>query len=469
LRRNWPITLILYVTIAGMEVCWFWAVLDLLGQMAADGSLPVLTLLGFYPVAFGVNRLLQMLPRTRGILSGCLAWAAAALLLGKIQFFGNFGWGDSQWLREFWQAEAKIFHTFTPESLAVASSAVLWGFGWRLAYVRIQFATFISEFQFGLAILLFVFFLSAQLGMKSAALIPVTLIFFLLALSGVSVAHASERDSWLSGQYKGQWFGFLLFSIGLILAFGLLISMAISPSLVQSLLSLLARAGLFILKMIEKIFLFLSGLFPEHKPGDLPSPARTAQMKKLTETPFVLFSDSTREVMRFLWSMLCLSLILIALWRVSSQIFDWFRRKLSGSQGVEVEPLPGAFREDLLDLLRRIFRAFRIKWPFRGGTESDPILVETAVVRRIYRRLLSWAAARGHSRNLSQTPHEYLEMLIEWLPESRRDLTLITDQYVQVRYSPSVPTEIGLAQLHQSWQRVRQVRPPKAAKKISED
>ncbi len=469
MRRNWPIILILYVTVAGMQVCWFWAILDLLSQKAADDSLPVLILLGFYPVAFGVNRMLRVLPGTRAILPGCLAWAAAILLFGKIQFFANFGWGDPQWLLAFWQAIARIFHTFTPESLAVASSAILWGFSWRLAYVRIQFATLISEFQFGLAILLIVFFLSAQLGMKSAALIPVTLTFFLLALSGVSVAHASERDSWLSGQYKGHWFGFLLFSIGLILAFGLLISVAISPSLVQFLLSLLAQAGQFVLKMIEKILLFLSGLFPPPKPGDLPSPARTAQMKKLAEPPFVFFSDSTREVMRFLWSMMCLSLILIALWRVSSQIFDWLRRKLSGSQGVEVEPLPGAFREDLLNLLRRIFRALRIKWPFRGRTESDPILVQTAFVRRIYRQLLAWAAARGHSRNLAQTPHEYLETLIEWLPESRWDLTLITEQYVQVRYSPSVPTEDGLAQLHQSWQRVRQIRPPKAAKKIPED
>jgi hypothetical protein len=138
-------------------------------------------------------------------------------------------------------------------------------------------------------------------------------------------------------------------------------------------------------------------------------------------------------------------------------------------QGVEVELLPGAFREDLLNLLRRIFGALRIKWPFRGRTESAPILVETAFVRRIYRQLLAWAAAKGHSRNLAQTPHEYLETLLEWLPESRRDLTLITEQYVQVRYSPSVPTEDGLAQLHQSWQRVRQIRLPKAAKKIPED
>ncbi len=466
MRRNGHI--FLCGAVAGMQVCWFWAILDLLSQKVG-GSLPIPIFLGFYPLAFSVNRWLRVQPRTRAILLGCLAWAAAVLLWGKIQFFGNFGWGDPQWLRAFWHATTEIFHTFTPESLVVVSSAILWGFGWRLAYVRIQFTTLISEFQFGLAILLIVFFLSAQLAMKAAALIPVTLTFFLLALSGISIAHASERDSWFSGQYKGHWFGFLLLSIGLILAFGLLISLAINPSLVQFLLSLLAQAGQFILKMIEKAFLFLSSLFPPPKPVDLPSPVRTAQMNKMAEAPFVIFSDSTREVIRFLWGMLCLSLILIAVWRISSQIFHRFRRKLSGMQGVEAEPLPGAFRDDLLNLLRKIFLAFRIKWPFRQRKKSELVLPETEFVRRIYRQLLSWAAAKGHSRNLAQTPHEYLGTLLEWLPESRRDLTFITERYVQVRYSLSVPAESGLEELRQCWQRIKQIRSKKISKKMTGD
>jgi hypothetical protein len=84
----------------------------------------------------------------------------------------------------------------------------------------------------------------------------------------------------------------------------------------------------------------------------------------------------------------------------------------------------------------------------------------------MYRRLLAWAAARGHGRKAAQTPYEYLPGLITWLPERGGDFTFLTEQYVRTRYSPAIPGESGLEESRQSWRRIRQTRWKKGSKKL---
>jgi hypothetical protein len=351
----------------------------------------------------------------------------------------------------------------------VLSTAILWGLGWRLARARTHFSAFIGEFQFGLAIFLIGFFLDANWGRKSLVLIPAALSFFPLALLGISVSNGSEQTSWLASPNKRFWLGFLFLSIGLILALGLLVSVAVSPSVVDFLLSLLARAGLWILDMIGNLLHLLASLFPPPKPGSLPPALQMAPGKAVREHAFELFSESTREVMRFIWGAGFFTLIMVALWRICADIFEWLRRKLGGMEGAEVETLPGAFREDLLELLKRILLLFRIKWPWRGRKKSLSLLAETEFVRRVYRQLLQWAATRGCARHLSQTPMEYLQNLLQWLPEGQSDLTFITHQYVRARYSLEVPTEKEVGHLETSWVRLKRVRFKKGARRIPKD
>jgi len=126
MKRNWHMAL-LYGIVAAMQVCWLGTALDLANQKAADGFLSILVVLGFYPLAFGFHRLLQVLPWSRVVLPSCIAWAVAMLLLAKIQFFNSVPLGDPLWLRNLWQAMGQMFHTFNPEGLMVVSSAILWG------------------------------------------------------------------------------------------------------------------------------------------------------------------------------------------------------------------------------------------------------------------------------------------------------------------------------------------------------
>jgi hypothetical protein len=465
MNRRW-VEITLCGAVAGLEVSWFWAFLDLLNQKAAVGSLPLLSLLGFYPISFVFHRVLGRLSWKKTIPLGFLAWAALVLLLGKGHFSAHTGWEDPQWLRDFGYALARTVHGLTRESLVALSSAVFWGFGCRLAYVRIHFATLVSEFQFGLAVLLTLFLLNAQWELSTAALIPLTLAFFFFALGGIAVSHAAERESWVWGRYRHRWFAFLLLTIGFILGIGWLISAVAKPSLIELILSLLSAAGQWIWAWIVKFFIFLGELIPPPKPAELPPVARLPRMKGPAEEPFILFSESVREVLRFIWGAGVISLLLAALWSICSQIFGWFRRKMGGMEDAEVEPLPGAFREDLLNFLKKLLRIFGLAWPFGKGRSVEPMLPGVGLVRKTYRQLSAWAAKKGHARNRGQTPYEYLPGLVAWLPERGGDLAFITEAYVRARYGLSAPTESGLEELRQSWQRVRQTRLKKGAKKL---
>jgi hypothetical protein len=375
-----------------------------------------------------------------------------------MQFFGEMGWWSAGWLGAFGGSIGQVFHSWRAEPLAVLSSAVFWGFGWRLAAAEVRFSALLTEFQFGLSLLLVFFLLDAIWGTNSPLLIPLTLVFFLVALSGIAVSHALERESWLAGPFRNGWLGFLIFSIVLILGAGWLISRRVDPPLVELLISCLARLGQWVLEILRGIFLFFVNLLPLPHPGELPSPAPLPQMKRPDEFPFQIFSESVREVIRFFWAMIWGFLILLALWRLSSQFLDWFRRRWGGGQGMEVEPMPGAFREDLVHLLKRLLLAMGVRWPFRKRKEAGPILPGAALVRKTYRQLSAWAAKKGHARNPAQTPYEFLQGLALWLPERRGDFTFITEKYVRVRYSPAAPTEEEVEELRESWQRVRQTR-----------
>ena len=90
---------------------------------------------------------------------------------------------------------------------------VIWWLGRRLARLVSTSAAMVSEFQFGLVMLVIIFFVASQLEAALDNPVPIVLAFFLFALLGISVAHALEGTSWLSGLYQGHWSGLLLISI----------------------------------------------------------------------------------------------------------------------------------------------------------------------------------------------------------------------------------------------------------------
>lgn len=449
---------ILYVATIGTEGCWLYALLVLLNEQVADGRLSLFGLLLLYPLSFGFNLLLRRLwsRKVSVLIVSWLAWAVAMLLTLKFQLFGNLAFADTAWLLATPKAIAGLIHGFKPELLVLLSSAALWWLGRRLAYLRISFATSVGEFQFGLVILVITIFVASQLKVEQANSVPIALAFFLFALLGMSLAHAREGKSWLEGLHRGRWAGLLLASIGLIVVLGLLISSAVTPDFLQLILDALKRFWALIMKAIA----FLASLLPEPGPAE-PVPPISVPAPGTSESEGFRWGlpESVRAALRTGWGIVFVGLIVFALWRISTDVFARLRRKLASMAGAEVEPLSGAFKADFLNWLKRILlKLLGVRISFRIGQKSKSLLPEIASVREIYRRFLQWAAAGGYPRRSSQTPYEYLHAMSTLIPESKEQLSFITQQYVDVRYGFSLPTENDLAQLRQSWNEVAQKR-----------
>jgi hypothetical protein len=467
MKLNWRQG-ILFITTTGMEGCWLYALITLLNEKLANGSLSAFGLLIFYPLSFGFNKLLRRLcwPQVFILSLSWLAWAVVTLLMVKIQLFGGLAWINTTWLLAIPRAITEVVRTFRPELLIVISTGILWWLGWRLTYLRGNFTALVNRFQFGLVILVITFFTASQLHVSLTHPVLLTMVFFLFALLGMSLAHAMEGTSWLSGLYRGHWFGLLLTSICLILVLGLLISSLITPDLLQLFLIPIKWVwGLFL-----KALHLLANLFPQTEIPEL-LPTTPMSESELAEAARVWrLSDALRENIGLGWAILMIGLMLLALWRISASIFGWLRRKLASMAGAEFEALPGAFRADFFGLLKRILsRLLKLRLPFRIGLRPRVILPEIASVRRIYRQLLLWAAAGGYPRHLSQTPQEYSYVLVRLLPEAQWDLDLITQQYVRTRYGTSLPADDEIHQLVESWHRVRRNRLKQARKGIDEN
>jgi len=440
-----------------MEGCWLYVFMSLLNSRVAEGRLSVWGLLLVLPLAFAINSLLFRLrwPALARHAVSWLSWAAAVPVLVKIQLFNSLDWLDVAWLLALPEALGQILYTFRPELLILIGSAIIWWLGRRLAIHQIDFAASVGELQFGLAILALTFLLRSWLDVDLAHQVPVSVTFFLFALLGVSVAHTYEGAGWLSGTDRGQWSGLLIVSIGLVVLLGALLVVAVSPEMIAAVLSVIKRIWEFILKVI----MFLVSLIPEPEPAELPPGLQMPEMGAPEDSGWLVMPESLRNILRLGWNILVLGSILFALGRLLTQMFDWLRRRLASTAGAEVEPLRGAFRFDLLRLLRGILsKLFGFRLSLRPRQRSGSIVPEVASVRQIYRQLLEWGAAGGHPRQVSQTPDEYSSVLSRLLPEAGLALDSITRHYVSSRYGLLAPAGAELEQLRQRWCELKQNR-----------
>ncbi|MCD6567303.1 MAG: DUF4129 domain-containing protein [Dehalococcoidia bacterium] len=450
---------VLYATTMGMEVCWLYALVALLNERVAGGMLSVSGILLFYPLAFGGNKLLfrMRMPGAWAVrIVSWLMWAVLALMTIKVQLFGDAGWFETAWVKAIPPAIAGMVYAFSPELLILVITALVWWLGQRLSGNKLDFSASASEFQFGLVMLLIMFFVASMLEVELACLIPVALAFFLFALAGMSISHAREGRSWLSGLHQGRWMELLLAGIGLVLALGLVVGFVVTPELLQVVLDALK----WLWDLIVRVLAFIAGLFPSSGGApELPSALPVPEGGAPEESHLWSMPETLRSALRIVWVVVVAGFVLVALWRVSSQILDWLRRKVAGTEGSEFEPLEGAFRADLLRLLKMILRKLSCVWlVFRKGKQKSSLLPEVESVRQIYRYLLEWASAAGYPRQVSQTPYEYLHALAGVQPEFLEDMAFITHRYVSARYGSSVPDESELHQLKRSWHRIKKGR-----------
>lgn len=435
-----------------METCWLYALLSAANK-SVDNTLSIPLLLLVLPLSWGVSAALKCLkwPKAIPTVLSWIIWIPLMLLMVKMQLFWSISFSDTAWLSAIPQSLSHIFVDFESPFLILISTAALWWLGRRIAYLRPDFAAAIIETQLGLIILVIVFFTAYELKLEQSGSVMLALIFFFLALLGVSVSH-SQGDSWLFSSRKSYWAGIVLVCIGIILALGLLIGFIFNPDLIQIFLKILK----WIWTGIERVISWLANLFPSQN-APLPEMQSFPSLEPSDSEEIKWFSmpEWLRRAISLVWIIIVSGLLLVAIWRIATQISDWIRRHLP-SRGGEVESLKGAFKADLLNLLKKIISTiFKIKFKSRAGDKIKNIPTQVMSVRQLYSQFLYWAAAEGYPRDKSQTPEEYRLKLSQLKPEYEEALGTITHEYMNVRYGSSVPTDAKLNQLREKWQYLR--------------
>ena len=449
--------IVLYLSLVGMEGCWLYAFI-LLAAAGTAGSAPSAPLLtALLPLSFVITMLLEQTGwhRILKLIAVWLCWAVATLLMVKLHLFPAVGWADISWLLAVPLSIAHVIYAFEPALLVLLASLVLWWMGRRAAQCKLDFARLLAEFQFGLILLVIAFLISSAAQVRLQGVIPLALVFFCFALTGISSAHARRDKSWFAAMLQGHWGWLLALSICAILIVGLAIGVFVSRDLLQVFVDGLKWLWGIVLWIIE----LLASLLPQTGGGaELPAPMPVPGGEDADNFRLFQISDEARTILNILMAVLWSVILALALWRISSQIYNWLARRTARMEEVEVEQLKGAFWADLVTMVKHFAAALTGLLSRVLRREKARELPGAAFVRSTYRQMTHWAASRGYPRTADQTPYEYLGMLSAALPEAGDELHLITMHYVQVRYGTANPTPADRDSVDQSWRRIRKYR-----------
>lgn len=456
MRAHWH-RIIVFLSLLVMEGCWLFAFISFANTSLPDSPLSAPLLMVFLPLSFIVAWLLERSGwhRSARLALRWLCWAASVLLMMKLHLYAHTAWSDPVWLLAIPLSIPRVIYAFEPALLVLLASALLWWLGGRAAQSRADFARLLAEFQFGLILMVIAFLIASAAQIEIKGVVPLALMFFSFSLVGVSTAHAREDSTWLASLKQGHWGWLLALSIGAILIAGMVIGSVIS----QDLLQVVVDGLKWLWGIILKILVFIAGLFPDISgEAELPPAPPPPGMEDAENFRLFRLSDEARSVLTIIMAVIWGSIVILALWRISSQIYRWLAGRSGRMEGVEVEQLRGAFWADLKTMVKQVWSALAglIGRLFaRCGAEELP---GAGVIRNIYRQMTRWAAARGYPRATDQTPYEYMGVLAAALPEASDDLGLITRTYVQVRYGAFHPLPEEREAVAASWRRLRRCR-----------
>lgn len=411
---------------------------------------------------------LLLVPATLAVLP---IWLHAALRLPG-------GWGPTSW-------SALIFARNGTTDAALVGAGVLalylWGRGVWIGVRPPSTRTLGKWLVGGAAAFIALFALLAAGHDQGVAPIAgrlelLVLGYFILGLSVIAIVHTSTvRDRTSAGQpISLSWFIALAIPAAAIAALGVLFSGDLEPVMrailapaAHTVLRNAASAG----QILEKAVLWtghavgsgllmflrwLSHLFPV----GMQQVARRGPESLLPPPPLLhrppLFHPASVEPNPlFVYLVLGALLGLIAAGLTFLYLRFLFRRSASDSAGTIEEERTSLwswqlFGDQLQGLWAALFGHFQkgrqalAGWPITviAGRAGKP---DPADIRDIYRRLLRWAAARGHRRHPATTPHELCRQISAELPLAAAALALITANYERARYGDLEITGPALA------------------------
>lgn len=328
-----------------------------------------------------------------------------------------------------------------------------WWLGNTLVRRETNYHYICFRFQIGILALL-------VLALAEGSILLPVILFFILAVFALASARRESSLSNSQGTLVSTRPWQVILGSAAVLVPAVCIFLALSPDVARSIMQWLSMAMSSITSILALApvppptkpieFNFSCSIKPEE--GMLPPSVTPSPPDALTEISPIVF---WLIIFAVLICVLCL--ILLTIKKIKAH-----RQSVSGKMaGVETSQITLDLFAELSGLLQKIRRKlwyyllFVLKLASFSRFRQVPADESAPSVRALYRNLLHWAAVQALPRAQSQTPLEYLKVLCQKFPQKDTELRLITNVYVQVRYSRSPAISKEFEAVKKAWENIK--------------
>ena len=414
-------------------------------------------------------------PLRRGVLAGLLAISVLAGL--KTLLYTR----ETVTLNDLVGRPLQTFSDFTAlipdEFVIIVTVLLIWRWGVNLAHEHVEPHLVLRTFQIGILMLVaFVFINTFATGETPGRMAHLFVFAGLLAMGAARVDTLSTLRGGREHPFDRRWLAGLLLAVAGTV--GLAAGVAAMLSGEDNAISVIPRllvGGFLAAVVLVATPLFLAAtyaLFAAARALDPESPVANSLQELFQGLQGLLagLSELFDKYLGFLepvivaFARLAPGIRTLVLWGIvlglaAATVLVLFvqrRRRRAGMDEETQSILPGG----LLALLRKSWQARFQEVARRLAQAADfrgrRRLLAAARIRRIYANLMELCEDLQHPRAEAQTPLEFLVTLERLFPSAQRELALITNAYLRIRYGEFPESRHEVQQVEQAWQYVRQ-------------
>jgi len=448
LRALWRREL-LYLALALMENCWFYAWLVLLLGRGSSSSPPFVTTLSLLLVSMYLTRLLHA-RKTALLVQRSLTVVLAvssALLLPRLYVYAGRSVGNLSWLGNLMWEFGNIMQSISPAVILSCAGLYLWVRGIALAQRDLDVDSVGFSFRFGIVAFVWLF-LVGILSPVAANAVRLAFLYFFLGLIAVALGRiesVSQSRLGIRSPFNASWMAILaastlavsgvsvtataVFSLHNIAA----VLNALKPvlTLLGKLASPLGVALAWLLQLVITLLVRLfSGLFGEQS-------EQTSALERLgEELQQFQQAQPVQGVLHIVLQMIkwgLLGLVVVGALAIVAFSIRRVQRALQGENAEQQAVWESGRAEGTPDSGQSRWQRLRDELSaqlakLRGEDYS------LASIRQVYASLVRLATACGFPRRKAETPYEYTATLRRAFASSEEEIQLITEAYVRAHY-----------------------------------
>lgn len=460
----------LYLTLAAMEICWFYPWLIFLVGTRRQPGIPIAAVLTTLLVALELTRVLSQESLSLLVQRVVILVLALlhSLLLLKLYVYADYRATDVAWLGRFAWELGNFFQRIHPSFVVFAAGLYLWWRGIQLAQRDLGVPSVSLSFRVGIVAFLWLFLVGIFSPHVDAT--PFAFVYFLLGLIALGLSRIEEVTQSRLGirsPFNASWMSILFGSAVLVLALSVLAAWLFSVRNVAAVVKLFSPIIPLLRRIASPLLVVLAQLLNMLLVSLIRvfGAALGREFEALSE-----FSEELQEfqqleaepaqgvvliiIQLLKWGFLLL-LLLGALAVLALSISRVWRGQQAGRHAEHDSVWEtGGAAKDVRDALGSRWRRWREELLAQlarlRGEEYSLI-----TIRQIYASLVKLATASGFPRLEAETPYEYTVTLNAAFPGSGEEIQLITNAYVRAHYGERSLRPNDVQRVRDAWLTIR--------------